>query len=613
MKKIQTDPKLPNDISPAMRRRYLLQCAIGICSVYILMQASFCEAKRGLVYRAEIQGIDDRSLLKLLMSVSESVTLQKRPPLSISLLNRRVGKDVPIFSKVMRSQGYYDARISYQIDSDHTPVRVVFQIIAGPPYRLESVDIQLSGDEAVGKTRPQLLQALGLNLGKPAHSRAIRDAQQTLRQWLEAEGFPFATLNTPKVVVDHRRRSVSVLYPVLTGARASFGDTRIQGLQSVKEEFVRTRIAWEKGERYNAKLKDETKRRLVTSGLFVTVEIKTAEALDPQGLLAVEILLRERKHRTVTLGVSYKTDEEFGGRIAWEHRNIGGAGERLSFEGTASGITTAIEEKFRKPDFFRSDQALLVNTRLAEDHPDAYNSQNMTGILQVERTISKRLKIAMGPAYRYTETDQLGQEDRFGLVYFPLNLDGDTSDQLLDPSRGMRLNLKMEPYYDTLGTGIGFVRGYGRFSRYFKFAAKFPLVLGFRGTLGVMGEVERDRIPADIRFYAGGGGTIRGYAYQSVGPRQNNTPVGGRSLLCVSGEMRLRTTDTIGLVAFIDGGSAFDSVYPDFSETIRWGAGAGIRYFSKLGPIRLDVALPLNRRPGIDDTFQVYVSLGQAF
>ena len=600
-------------MTPATRRRYLYRCAIGICLVYILMQASNCEAKSGLVYRVEIQGIDDRNLLKLLKSVSESVTLQKHLPLSINLLNRRVGKDVLTFSKVMRSQGYYDARISYQIDSDRTPIGVVFQIIPGPPYRLEAVDIRLSGDETAGKMRVQLLETLGLDLGKPALSQPIRDIQRTIQRFLEAEGFPFATVNPPQAVVDHRRRSVSVLYPVSTGDRANFGETQIEGLSSVKEAFVRARIAWKKGDRYNSKLTEETQKRLVATGLFATVQIKTAEALDPQGLLAVQILLRERKHRTVSLGASYKTDEGFGGRIAWEHRNIAGAGERLSFEGTASGITTAIEEKFRKPGFLRSDQALLVNTRLADDHPDAYNSQNMTSIVQIERSLSKRLKIAMGPAYRYTETDQFGQEDRFGLVYFPLNLDWDTSDQLLDPSRGMRLNVQMEPYYDTLGTGIGFVRGYARFSRYFKFAKEFPIVLGFRGTMGVMGGVEQDRIPADIRFYAGGGGTIRGYAYQSVGPLQNNTPAGGRSLFCVSGELRLRTTDTIGLVAFVDGGSAFESVFPNFNETIRWGAGVGIRYFSKLGPIRLDVALPLNRRPGIDDAFQVYVSLGQAF
>jgi translocation and assembly module TamA len=128
-----------------------------------------------------------------------------------------------------------------------------------------------------------------------------------------------------------------------------------------------------------------------------------------------------------------------------------------------------------------------------------------------------------------------------------------------------------------------------------------------------MSGAERDEIPADIRFYAGGGGSIRGYAYQSVGPTQNNEPIGGRSLITMSAELRIKITEKMGLVAFVDGGSAFESAFPDFEETLQWGGGLGFRYFTAIGPLRLDVGIPINRRAGIDDSFQIYVSIGQAF
>jgi len=120
-------------------------------------------------------------------------------------------------------------------------------------------------------------------------------------------------------------------------------------------------------------------------------------------------------------------------------------------------------------------------------------------------------------------------------------------------------------------------------------------------------------VPADERFYAGGGGSIRGYSYQSVGPLSGGDPVGGRSLLELSTELRLRLGERFGFVGFLDGGSAFGAAFPDFDEELLWGTGLGFRYFTAVGPLRLDFAVPLDRRHGIDDAFQVYISLGQAF
>jgi len=132
-------------------------------------------------------------------------------------------------------------------------------------------------------------------------------------------------------------------------------------------------------------------------------------------------------------------------------------------------------------------------------------------------------------------------------------------------------------------------------------------------TSGFMVGSDRDDIPADILFYAGGSGSVRGYSFQSVGPLRRDEPIGGRSLVALSLECRIKITDTIGLATFLDGGSAFNASFPDFEESLRWGAGIGIRYFTSVGPLRLDVAMPLNRRSEIDDPFQIYVSIGQAF
>jgi len=187
------------------------------------------------------------------------------------------------------------------------------------------------------------------------------------------------------------------------------------------------------------------------------------------------------------------------------------------------------------------------------------------------------------------------------------------SNDPLDPTRGSRLGLKVEPYWDPFKGNPGFAKGYGRYRHYLELLKEPSLVLaGGIGAGSILGG-HSSAIPADERFYAGGGGSIRGYAYQSVGPIKDGTVVGGNYLIELSFELRLKISERIGVVGFLDGGNAFASPEPDFSQGLLWGTGVGLRYYSPVGPFRLDIGFPLDRRPGLDDRFQVYVSLGQAF
>ncbi len=565
-----------------------------------------------LSYRVSIEGIRDRELKRLLEAVSQTVALRERLPASVSLLQRRMDQDIPLLSKALKSQGFYDARVTTNIKEDAKPVQVVFQIDAGPAYLLKSIDIRISEPDSIEKQPPKPSE-IGLALGEPAQSRRILDAEKQLSQWLRKYGFPFPSNVKPTVVVDHAERSVSVEFQIEPGPRALFGHTEIQGLESVSEAYARSRISWTQGELFNADLLRETQRRLSATGLFTLVQVNTAEAVDAEGHLPIMVGVKERKHRTVKAGVSYKTDEGPGGKLSWEHRNLWHQGERLTVEGTVSGIAYAAEGSYRRPEFLRPDQTLVLNLRLAEDHPDAFTSKSLESMGQIERMLSKGTALSAGLGFKWQEVDQLGRKEYFSLFSLPMNFDWDTTDEPLDSSRGGRLKWQLTPYRDFSGADLTFIKGYAHYNRYIRLSRKPQLVFAVRGTLGAMSGAERDEIPADTRFYAGGGGSIRGYAYQSVGPLRENKPIGGRSLAGLSSELRIKVTDTMGFVAFVDGGNAFEAAFPDFDEPLRWGAGLGLRYFTRVGPLRLDIAVPLNKREEIDDSFQIYVSLGQAF
>lgn len=576
-----------------------------------LYSPSVLSAGSDIPYTVSITGIKDQELQAFLEGISRTITLRENPPATISLLERRIEQDIPRMLSGLRSRGYYSARVDYEVNTDSRPVKVLLKVRPGPVFVLESVDVRIEGD--AGSLKRELLENKKISAlsGSPVNSEKIIETQDFIEHWFRNRGFPFASLDKPRMVVDHARQAASLTYIVKPGPRAFFGNVTIKGLETVKESFVRRRIPWKKGEPFDAALLNEARQELSDTGLFVSVDVEESGTIDKKGNLPVYIRLRERDHRTIKAGVSYMTDEGPGGRVSWENRNMFGEGERLHVSGILSDITYSAEGAFHKPVFLRQDQALRLNMRLAEESPDAFTSRSLTSSIKVERALTKQNTLGAGIGFGKSEIRQFGREDRFTLFSLPLAFDRDTKNDLLDPSAGGHLNIQVSPYRETFGTDLTFFKGQAGYSRYFRLSNR--LVLAAKANAGAIEGADLYSVPADIRFYAGGGGSVRGYAYQLAGPLIDGVPTGGRSLFTLSTELRTRVSDTIGLVFFVDGGSVFHSALPDFSEDLLWGAGAGFRYFTAIGPLRLDVGIPLNRREGIDDPFQIYVSLGQAF
>ena len=563
-----------------------------------------------LAYEVMITGVEDPELVRQLKEISDTFALQERTLPRLSLLQRRAHEDKVLFLKWLRARGFYAAEVVVAIDEDTVPVRVIFRIVKGPAFLLDSVSFVVSGQEPLELPEDK---KLGLRVGQPFRTDDLLYGEKELLRHLKSRGFPFPEITGRRIVVDHATQRVSVILEVKPGPLATFGPTEIIGLESVKEEFVLNMIPWKRGDPFSGELLEKAHKRLIASKVFSTASFSTPQALDEQGSLPVTVTLTEREPRTFGLGVSYKTDEGLGVGINWEHRNILNGGEQLGFSAAYSDFTVTGEAGFLKPFFLRKDQTLRLSAKLAEDTPDAYTSRYMKTGAGVRRDLSEELWVGGGVDFKPSKVTQVEETKRFTYFSFPFGLEYDTSDALLDPTRGFRLGLQAALYEDPFKPNPTFVKGSIRLRRYFQILKSPSLVLAGAVNAGALAGGESDEIPADERFYVGGGGSIRGYAYQSVGPRREDTPVGGRSLVEVSLEWRLKLTDRFGLVTFLDGGNAFESRYPDFSESLLWGAGVGIRYYTPIGPFRFDIAFPLDRREGIDDSFQIYISIGQAF
>jgi len=561
-------------------------------------------------YETEFIGDIDSQMRQILSQVSDTVALKERPLVSASQLRRRVRDDIPEFVGAMRSFGYYAPDISYTIHEDETPIRVVFQVNQGPEFLIQEVEV-ISQDPEWDGALPDP-EVLGLYKGERIRSSRVKDSTRELDRYLKARGYPFPRSRVQEVVIDHADHSASIYLTFDPGPRAWFGDMEITGLERVQQEVVREKIPWQKGDEFSAPQMEELRRDLSATGLFSVVEVNHGHELDEESLLPMQVQVRERSPRTFRAGLGYQSDIGPELRLGWMHRNLRGRGETLEADLQLSDVERFLGVSYTIPSFMRPDQRLILKSGYREEYQDAYDSTGISATGTVDRDLTDELSVGAGAGYRLARVEQLGEKTDLGLLFFPGSLLFDARDNELDPSQGFRFNLRLTPFVDTMDLETRFLKTYASLSNYLALWPEKRIILANRVAYGAIGAEDRRKVPPDERYYAGGGGSIRGYAYQKVGPMEDGDPIGGLALAEINTELRFKVSRNSGLVLFLDGGQAYENSYPDFSENLRWGTGIGYRYYTDFGPLRADIAFPLNRRSK-DSAYQLYLSIGQAF
>jgi translocation and assembly module TamA len=411
-----------------------------------------------------------------------------------------------------------------------------------------------------------------------------------------------------------------VTFVAETGPLARMGPVRFSGTDKVDTVWLQRRVPFSEGEPYDPAKVEAMRGRLTSLGVFNSVRIKPASTLDANGELPFDVELTDRPSRSIGFGVSYETQLGFAVSGFWTHRNLFGQAEslRLTAELTHIGQGYAILDTgfafraaFRKPDWWLGGQDARLEAAGLREVLDAYTRNAVTAYGGLDRVFSPRWTARAGLAGEASRITRNGITMDYQLVGLPLSILYNRANSDLDPTEGYRIDLDVTPWVYSRNF-FTVLRLTGR--HYFDFSEDGRSVLATRASLGSEPAISIGAIPPDKYFYAGGGGSVRGFVYQSAGPRDNfNNPLGGASVVEASVEFRQRIGKSWGAVAFVDAGSAYPYFFPDFSLFApRIGAGVGARYYTDFGPVRLDVGFPLNRRDG-DPAFGVYVSLGQAF
>jgi len=602
------------------RLRRLLSTAL--CFALCAMPARAADEIR---YDVKFSGVPSRAVEDLMERVSGLESEQRKGAANAVALERRAARDVKRFAEIMSSEGYYDAIVEQRIDTVADSATVEIRVDAGPRYVISEVVVRLIGtnlDEA--PLAAEIARARG-STGGPARAEDVLAMGGALVTGAVARGYPLARLAEQRYIVDHASDSLRVEMALDTGPAATFGAITYQGLAHVDALYVRNRLPWKDGDPYDPAKVERGRREMNATGLFSQVRIEHDGRVEADGSLPIRVTVEEGKFRTVSLGVRYDSTLGAGGGAAWEHRNVLGGGERFRVSGDVAESGYAAGVVWSEPDFLRPGYTLSYSGGYKTEETTAYDIQRAYTAVGLEVPVGDTIVTTGGVTLEWTPVEtkareatsgERDQDETFLLLGFPVTFLRSTAGSLLEPTRGTRLELSVTPYTEISGKDLAFVVTRATPSFYVPFDP--PLlrrsVLATRLSLGTIDGAKRDQVPADKRFYAGGGGSIRGYEYQRVGPLDDeDEPLGGRSLFEVGTELRLRITESFGIVGFFEGGNVYNSIYPDFDDVIRWGTGGGLRYYSPVGPFRIDIGTPVNGRDGIDDPVQFYISLGEAF
>ena len=565
-------------------------------------------------YDVRFEGIQDPRIKTLFEESSQLIALRNEPPATVAGIERRLRGDLERFTEILRSEGFYAGGFTHCISQDADIVTVTITVLPGTGYRLTGYEVELVGRDREGISETLIAETAGRNLGNRALSADIVATEKRVLRSLGRNARPLASVVDRKVTVDHWTATVTVQLRIDPGPPAVFGPVTIEGLKSIKEDYVRNLIPWSMNDPFDAGKLEALQARLLRTDLFSTVVTEHADEVDDHGQLPVTVIVFESPKKSIGVGAKYSTGEGIAGEVFWEHRNLGGRNEDLKLSLEAGKITQQARADFRRPDFRRPSEDLVTSMTLRRIDSKAFDELGAEAAVGVRMPITGGWRGAADVSLETARLKERGGTETSTLVGLPLAASYDGTDSRTRPTEGVRLRLGATPYAGHLDKGIGFLVGTLRGSGFLALDEERRFLLAGRTRVGsIVGESVGD-LPANKRFYAGGDRSIRGYKFQRVGPLDDdNDPTGGRSLFEVGAELRVVTWRSIEVVPFVEGGNVYDEVYPDFSQAPRWAAGLGLRHHTLIGPVRLDFAFPLNRRKDVDDLFQFYISLGQAF
>lgn len=535
-------------------------------------------------------------------------------------------------------EGHYGGEISIRLDGQE--VSDLTLAVELPPSPSLAIDVRPGPQFTFGRTgfvNPPVFtgneddevaspETVGFAPGEPARARVIGAASGlAIEQWRQL-GHPKAVEIDRDVIAEHPSGTLDVSIRLDPGRAARFGATRVEGASRTDPDFIEYMADIPEGSEFDPDTVEDARDRLTRLGVFRSIRVEEAEEIAPDGSLPMTVSVEDRRPRTIGFGATLSTIDGAGVEAYWQHRNLFGRAERLRFSGSIEnlGVTSDPDEfnyslgvTFTKPGVIDPNTDFVAALIALQNDFDNYRERSVAARVGLQRQFGDYFKGSL-----FAQASRARYEDDFGIRNFTtfgiqgrVEYDRRRIDPL-DAVEGYYLAADILPFYEA-EFGNPALRGMVEARGFYSIDEDSRYVLAARGLVGSYIGPDASESPPDLLFFTGGGGSVRGYAFRSIGVEvqdgdDGTAVIGGRGLLEGSLEMRVRLNESFGVVGFVDTG--FVTEDPDFQgdSDLRTGVGLGVRYFTPIGAIRADLATPVDRRPQ-DSLFGLYIGIGQAF
>ena len=574
-------------------------------------------------YTVQVEGLgsvgDSEELLRAFRQQS-ALEAERKDPANAAQIGRRANADADLLTQLLRADGYYDAAVEPRTEKVGNALSVVLTADPGSQYHFASVD--LPGLDSAGPGAARLRDRFAVKAGDPVVATDVIAAGVSLTTALGEQGYAGATLGDQDIEVNHQTHLATLVLPVNPGPVARFGSIHVSGRPAFSASHVALIARFKRGDPFQRSKLDDLRRALVATTLIANADIQVVPV---QGGKAVDINVRlePAPQHTIAGELGYGTAQGARLEVSWTDRNFFNPEGALTLRGIAGTNEQLLGVQVRRSNFAMRDQTLNLQFSASHQKYAAYTAKtvDLTAYIERQSNFIWHKKWTWSYGGEWLGTIERGvfssaltkTTRRFLIAAVPLSLGYDGSDSLLDPTTGFRLSGRVSPEISFHGGHFSYGRAQFDASAYHPVGGR--VVVAGRVRLGTIFGSSLFNVAPSRRLYAGGGGSVRGYGYQQLGPKDlDGDPIGGRGLAEFALEARVRLKQlggNLGIVPFFDGGTLTSSARPDFRHW-RTAVGLGVRYYSLFGPIRVDVGVPLNRQTG-DGPFAVTVSLGQAF
>jgi translocation and assembly module TamA len=587
---------------------------IGTAGVLLLASAAMADP------RAQIRGEMDAELRAQLVRAVGEVD---DAPSNRFEARRRARGALEAAEALLRSEGYYQPVLEDIVEGEETPVAIV-NVTPGRRFELGEVQVLWANPSPDADTDTAVRAEIGLIPGQPGRAGDIISAEGRIVAGLTRRGYADAAAEPRRVVVDHAAFAVQPSFRIASGPLVRLDGVRLETRGPTNPDWVAGLAPWSEGEVYDPEDVAELERRLLETGVYdgVGVALAPTDQTNADGNRPIIVTLTDRPRRVLEAGATFSTAEGSGLDLIWTWHNQFGRADTLVWQARAADVDSRLGVALSLPHWRRPGETLRLSGAVLNEDTDAYRRTAVALAADLQQRIGKTSWVSYGVGLDAGQYD----ENRFDPVtQLPINFDRDLviltargsayldrSNDPLDPTTGWRLTVSAQPTAVAGEDTVLFLRTEAQATAYLPLQEGSRTVLAGRVRIGSIVGGEELTVPSDRLFYSGGGGSVRGFEYQGVGPRlPDNTPRGGLSLFETSIEIRRDVWHNFQAVAFVAAGAIGFQETPNFNN-LRYGAGVGVRYRLPFGPIRADIAFPLERRDG-DADFQIYVSIGQAF